>query len=54
LAAINVLGRMGARAAPAIPAIEKAGMKSAEHPDAAEYVGRMVEYLPNRIRAAAK
>jgi hypothetical protein len=29
-------------------------MKSAEHPDAAEYVGRMVGYLPARIRAAAQ
>jgi HEAT repeat protein len=54
LAALGVLSRMGARAAPAIPAIRQAKMKSAEHPDAAEYVGRMVGYLPDRIRAAAE
>jgi hypothetical protein len=53
LAALNVLERMGAKAVPAIPAIEKATMKSDEAPDAAEYVGRMVGYLPDRIRAAA-
>lgn len=53
LSALGVLERMGARAVPAIPAIEKATMTSAEHPDAAEYVGRMVGYLPDRIRAAA-
>jgi len=54
LAALNALGRMGAYAQQAIPDIKQATLKSAEHPDAAEYVGRMVDYLPQRIRAAAE
>jgi uncharacterized sulfatase len=49
LAALNVLDRMGPRAAPAIPAIEKAAGGDRAHPHVAEYVGRMVGYLPGRI-----
>lgn len=53
LAALNALDRLGPRAVSVIPAIEQAKMKDPQHPDVAEYVGRMVDYLPGRIRAAA-
>lgn len=54
VAALGGLGRMGNRAASAIPAIKQAKTSDSQHKDAAEYVGRMVGYLPERIRAAAK
>lgn len=54
LTALSSLGRLGIDAASAIPAIKQAKLKSAEAPDAAEYVGRMVGYLPEQIKAAAK
>jgi len=49
LAAINVLDRFGPKAKPALPAIRAANLKSKDH--AADYLNRMVEYLPQRIEA---
>ncbi|MDQ3624366.1 MAG: sulfatase-like hydrolase/transferase, partial [Verrucomicrobiota bacterium] len=49
LAALNVVQRLGARARPLLPTIKQARIMSAEHKDAAEYVARMVSYLPERI-----
>ena len=49
LAALNALDRMGARAGKVLPAIRAAKIKDSQHKDAAEYVGRMVEYLPQRM-----
>lgn len=46
LAALNVLDRLGARAEPLLPAIRAAAIKSKDH--VADYVNRMVEYLPKR------
>jgi len=54
LTALSALGRLGAAAAPTIPAIKQAALKDPEHSDAAEYVGRMVGYLPERIKAATQ
>ncbi|MBM3891404.1 MAG: hypothetical protein FJ388_20010, partial [Verrucomicrobia bacterium] len=47
LAAMNVLSRFGAKAKPALPAIRAAGLKMKDH--AADYLNRMVEYLPERL-----
>jgi uncharacterized sulfatase len=52
LAALNALDRMGTRARPVLPAIRTAKLKDPEHPDGAEYVGRMVDYLPQRLAPA--
>ncbi|MBI5688409.1 MAG: sulfatase-like hydrolase/transferase [Verrucomicrobia bacterium] len=49
LAAINVLDRFGAKAKPALPAIRAAGLKKKDH--AADYLNRMVEYLPAQLEA---
>jgi len=46
LAAMNVLDRFGRRAEPALPAIRGAAMKAKGH--VADYVNRMVDYLPAR------
>ena len=46
LRALNVLYRMGADARPAVPAIKQASIKGIFP---AEYVNRMVEYLPERL-----
>lgn len=46
LAALNVLDRFGQQAKPALPAIRAAGRK--EKGPVADYVNRMVEYLPQR------
>ena len=43
---MNVLYRMGKEARPALPAIRKARLK-AIYP--AEYLNRMVEYLPGQL-----
>jgi hypothetical protein len=51
LASLNVLDRMGPRARPALPAIGQAALTDTAHPHVAEYVGRMVGYLPNRLAA---
>jgi hypothetical protein len=47
LAALNALDRLGANARPALPAIRAARLEGPGH--VAEYVNRMVEYLPARI-----
>jgi uncharacterized sulfatase len=49
LAAINVLDRFGSKARPALPAIRAAGMKMKDH--AADYLNRMVDYLPAQLEA---
>ncbi len=49
LAALKVAGRMGERARPLVPAIQRAKMESSQHKHAADYVGRMVDYLPDQI-----
>ena len=52
LAALNALDRMGRRAPPALEEVRAAGMREKSH--AAEYVNRMVEYLPGMIEKAAR
>ncbi|MFZ5828975.1 MAG: sulfatase-like hydrolase/transferase [Planctomycetota bacterium] len=55
LSALNVLDRFGPRAALAIAAIRGAAIeapKMSSAPDIADYVNRMVEYLPDRIEKA--
>jgi hypothetical protein len=49
LAALNALDRLSPQAAAALPAVKNAAIQSSEHPDAAEYVDRMIGYLPGRI-----
>ncbi|MFM7181426.1 MAG: sulfatase-like hydrolase/transferase [Verrucomicrobiales bacterium] len=49
LAALNVLDRFGSQAKPALPAIRAAGLKMKD--PVADYVNRMVEYLPQHIEA---
>ena len=49
LAALNVLDRFGARAAPALPAIRAAKSPGKDH--LSDYVNRMVEYLPPQLEA---
>lgn len=49
LAALNALDRSGQRARPALPAIAAAKLEDKANSDAANYVGRMVDYLPGRI-----
>lgn len=51
LRALNVLDRIGPAARPALPAIAAAGIPARRH--VAEYVNRMVEYLPQRLAPAA-
>jgi len=52
LRAINVLDRLGERALPALPAIERAKLKEKSH--AGDYLGRMVEYVPEKFHQAPK
>lgn len=47
LAALNVLGRFGVQAKPALPDIRSAKLGGRDH--IADYVNRMVEYLPAKI-----
>lgn len=49
LAALNVAHRLGARARPLLSAIQKAKLTDPLHKDASDYVGRMVDYLPEQI-----
>jgi HEAT repeat protein len=49
LVALVAAGRLGRAAAPLVPDIRGAALKDPAQPDAAEYVGRMVEYLPGRL-----
>ena len=49
LAALNTLDRLGTRARPLLPAIRAAKLKDPAHPDTAEYVARMIDYLPTRL-----
>ena len=49
LAALNACRRMGSAASPLVEQIRQAEITSREHPDAASYVGRMVQYLPDMI-----
>jgi len=49
LAAINVADRLGSRAKPLLPDIAQANIQDAKNKDAASYVGRMVDYVPDRI-----
>lgn len=53
LAALNIADRLGARARPLLPAVRVAKLADAAHKDVAEYVGRMVDYVPDRIEKAA-
>ncbi|MDO8538832.1 MAG: sulfatase-like hydrolase/transferase [Opitutaceae bacterium] len=53
LAALNVADRLGARAEPLLPSIRAAALRDPAHKDASDYVGRMTEYVPERIMAAA-
>jgi hypothetical protein len=46
LAALNVLDRFGQQSKPALPAIRDAAMKVKD--PVADYLNRMVEYLPPR------
>ena len=52
LRAINVLDRLGEQARPALPTIERARLKEKSH--AGDYVGRMVEYVPEKFPKAPK
>ncbi len=47
---MNVFDRFGAKAKPALPAMRAAKLKSKDH--AADYLNRMVEYLPAQLEAA--
>jgi N-sulfoglucosamine sulfohydrolase len=49
LAALNAAQRLGPRARPLLPAIREAKIAAPDQKDTADYVGRMVEYLPGRI-----
>lgn len=49
LAALNIAHRLGANARPLLPAIREAKLTAPDHKDAADYVARMVDYLPGRI-----
>lgn len=49
LTSLNIIQRIGPPAKSLIPAIQQAEMKSQEHKDAAEYVGRMVGYVPDKL-----
>lgn len=49
LAALNSLDRLGVRARPALDAIRAAALKDPAQRDVADYVQRMVSYLPDRI-----
>lgn len=49
LAALNVARRLGARARPLLPAIQKAELADPLHKDASDYISRMVGYLPDQI-----
>ncbi len=49
LAALNVALRLGTMARPLLPAIRQARITVPAHKDTADYVGRMVDYLPGRI-----
>ncbi len=49
LEALNVCQRMGPAASPLVEQIRQAEIKSREHSDAASYVGRMVQYLPEML-----
>lgn len=49
LAALNTALRLGSAARPLIPAIRQARLVTPGHKDASDYVGRMVEYLPEKI-----
>lgn len=51
LAAINVLDRFGGRAKPALPAILAAGCEGKD--PVADYLNRMVAYVPARLEAGA-
>jgi hypothetical protein len=53
LAALNVADRLGKRARPLLPAIRAADLRDPAHKDASDYVGRMVQYVPERIEKAA-
>lgn len=50
LAALNALDRSGPRALPALDAIRSAKMEDKENPDVANYVARMADYLPARLK----
>lgn len=47
--ALNVAHRLGARARPLIPAIRAARLVDPRNKDYTDYVGRMVDYLPDRL-----
>jgi len=49
LAALNALDRCGPRALPALAEIRAAKLKDPANAPVADYVGRMVEYLPARL-----
>ncbi len=49
LAALNTALRLGAAARPLLPTIREARLVAPGHKDASDYVGRMVEYLPEKI-----
>jgi len=49
LAALNTALRLGPAARPLLPAIRQAKLVSPGHKDASDYIGRMVEYLPERL-----
>ena len=49
LVALVTASRLGPAAAPRVPDIQGAALDDPAQSDAAEYVGRMVEYLPGRL-----
>jgi HEAT repeat protein len=49
LAALNVALRLGPLARPLVPVIRQAGISAPAQKDSADYVNRMVEYLPERL-----
>ena len=49
LAVMNAIDRQGPKAKSLIPALPRAKIPDKEQPDAAEYVERMIEYMPARM-----
>jgi HEAT repeat protein len=51
LGALNAALRLGPAARPLLPAIREAKIDDPDQKETAEYVGRMVDYLPRRLDA---
>jgi HEAT repeat protein len=49
LAALQAAGRLGPRARPLLPTLRQAALRDPAHKDISDYVGRMIDYLPEQI-----